>query len=170
MSRALASSDRSIRLPSSAGDTIRKAQAFAVEYNCKHGAMPSISECAKHVKVSVDSLTHYMSHASGTASLDSALGVDNGGQPSSLIELVADQKVDHDEVIETSMELDAMFTAFTSLSDTHRKVLERVFALNGGEPETMTAISNELGCSRERVRQIKEIGLRKLRVKIAQVS
>jgi RNA polymerase primary sigma factor len=49
------------------------------------------------------------------------------------------------------------------LAVNERKVLRRRFGLEGDEPETLEAIGQTLGLTRERVRQIETAGLRKLR-------
>jgi RNA polymerase primary sigma factor len=49
------------------------------------------------------------------------------------------------------------------LAVNERKVLRRRFGLEGDEPETLEAIGQTLGLTRERVRQIETAALRKLR-------
>ena len=52
---------------------------------------------------------------------------------------------------------------FDDLAPNERTVLRHRFGLEGGEPETLEAIGQRMGYSRERIRQIEGAGLRKLR-------
>lgn len=167
MSRALASTDRTIRLPSAASDVIRKAQAFAVEHDCKHGSMPTLVECAKHVKISPEALSNYMAHVSGTTSLDAKVNHKNDGQESTVLELIPDKNnKQSDEELDLQWNLEKLSVAFASLPESEQTILTRNFGLHGGEPLGLAASGLELGVSRERVRQIKEKALLKLRLSI----
>ena len=171
MSRALATTDRTIRLPCSASDVIRKAQAFAVEHRCQHGSMPTLDECAKHVKVSSEALSNYMAHASGTASLDAKVNHKSDGQESTVIELIPDHNGRQcEDEMDLQFDLEKLSVAFAALPEYEQTILTRNFALHGGEPVSLGAAGVELGVSRERVRQIKERALRRLRVSIRSVA
>jgi len=63
---------------------------------------------------------------------------------------------------EESLKKDMAFS-LSELKDREKEVLEMHFGLNGKHPTTLTAISLEFGISIERVRQIKEKAIRKLR-------
>jgi RNA polymerase nonessential primary-like sigma factor len=52
------------------------------------------------------------------------------------------------------------------LSERQRAVIERRYGLNGREPGTLEQLANELGLTRERVRQIQLEALSKLRKKL----
>lgn len=58
---------------------------------------------------------------------------------------------------------EAVNHALGTLSDRHRQILSLCFGMEGGVPATYQQIGNRLGISRERVRQLKEDALRKLR-------
>jgi len=53
------------------------------------------------------------------------------------------------------------------LAENERRVLRLRFGLDGGEPQTLEAIGQQLGLTRERIRQIEEAGLRKLRAMLS---
>ncbi|QBC31475.1 RNA polymerase sigma factor RpoS [Pandoraea cepalis] len=95
------------------------------------------------------------------ASLDAPLEIDPG---SSLLDLLSDdhsaapeQEVQHRELE------DLMRLWLSRLSTKHRYVIERRFGLNRVEPATLEELADEMGLTRERVRQIQQEALVKLK-------
>ncbi|VVE87982.1 RNA polymerase sigma factor RpoS [Pandoraea bronchicola] len=95
------------------------------------------------------------------ASLDAPLEIDPG---SSLLDLLSD---DHSEAPEQEVqhrELEDLMRLWLSrLSTKHRYVIERRFGLNRVEPATLEELADEMGLTRERVRQIQQEALVKLK-------
>ena len=60
-----------------------------------------------------------------------------------------------------------LVAVFDDLAPNERTVLRRRFGLEGDEPQTLEAIGQHMGYSRERIRQIEASGLRKLRALLA---
>jgi RNA polymerase primary sigma factor len=56
-----------------------------------------------------------------------------------------------------------LVAVFDDLAPNERTVLRHRFGLEGAEPQTLEAIGQRMGYSRERIRQIEASGLRKLR-------
>ncbi|VVD81810.1 RNA polymerase sigma factor RpoS [Pandoraea horticolens] len=95
------------------------------------------------------------------ASLDAPLEIDPG---SSLLDLLSD---DHSQAPEQEVqhrELEDLMRLWLSrLSTKHRYVIERRFGLNRVEPATLEELADEMGLTRERVRQIQQEALVKLK-------
>ena len=66
--------------------------------------------------------------------------------------------IDNEESLEKDMAL-----SLSELKDREKEVLEMHFGLNGSHPKTLNEIGEEFGLTRERVRQIKERAIRRLR-------
>jgi len=96
-----------------------------------------------------------------TASLDAPLDLD---PTSSLLDLLSD---DHSESPDSEVqhrELEILTRSWLSrLSDKHRHVIERRFGLNNIEPATLEQLADEMGLTRERVRQIQQEALVRLK-------
>ena len=107
-------------------------------------------------------MREYLERSEDCLSLDKPrTGLDS--QEHTLVELITDG--------EHPMEkLDNLFCSDTvdrllmTLNPVDRTIVERVFAFDGGEPQTYIKVSKDLGMSRERVRQRYHRALRKLHV------
>lgn len=81
------------------------------------------------------------------------------------MELISDpQAVTPDRAISDRESLNRMWTVLELLDDREKKVLAMRFGLNGEAPQTLEDVSREVGRTRERVRQIQNQALEKLRV------
>lgn len=169
ISRSIAYHERAIRLPSSSGDVLRTVQKFIVVYQEQHGKVPSRAECAKHVGVTEESLAHYLSHQQGVASLDtSTRGRNSADQRVSLLDLIADEQMTTDDWLEASLKKDALFAAICTLDKNSEAVLISYYGLYGKPQKNLAVLAKEMGLSRERVRQIKEKAIRKVRLNLSQ--
>lgn len=95
------------------------------------------------------------------ASLDAPLEIDPG---SSLLDLLSDDRSEAPEHEVQHRELEDLMRLWLSrLSTKHRYVIERRFGLNRVEPATLEELADEMGLTRERVRQIQQEALVKLK-------
>ena len=67
------------------------------------------------------------------------------------------------EAVRTRKQLEALGALFSSLTDREVTIVERYFGINGHDNETLEEIGISLGITKERVRQIKEDAMKKLR-------
>jgi RNA polymerase nonessential primary-like sigma factor len=96
-----------------------------------------------------------------TASLDAPLELDPA---SSLLDLLSDEQSQSPDAEVQHRELETLTRAWLSrLSDKHRHVIERRFGLNNIEPATLEELADEMGLTRERVRQIQQEALVRLK-------
>jgi RNA polymerase primary sigma factor len=68
-----------------------------------------------------------------------------------------------DEAVDTSFRDEALTNCLGSLSDRERRVLELRFGLNGEQPRSLDEVGGAFQVSRERIRQIENQSLKKLR-------
>jgi RNA polymerase nonessential primary-like sigma factor len=109
----------------------------------------------------VDEVRRILSLNEHIASLDAPLDVDPNH---SMVEVIADDVESGPESLLQSMEVDGLLGGWLAqLTERQRLVIERRYGLNGAEVSTLDVIANDLGLTRERVRQIQMEGLDRIR-------
>jgi RNA polymerase primary sigma factor len=158
--RALANQARLIRLPvhveALLGRYVREQQRLMQAL----GRPPTLEELAQVLGTSVDELRDLDEIRQPPVSLEAPVGEDEGR----LADLVPDESSDPSRVLAALFRDRAdLVSVLDDVAENERRVLRRRFGLEGEPPETLEAIGQRLGVSRERVRQIEAAGLRKLR-------
>ena len=150
ISRYLSCNDRVIRMPSHAVEILAKLRNWGPEFESVHGRQPTLEECAEYAKTSPERLRVYMEHSSDSVSLD--INLANGDGDSTLMDVVSDGS-DLMENLEMLVRSDYVDDLLHKLGEIDRAIVVKHFAMEGGESMSLQAIGNELGISRERVRQ-----------------
>ncbi|MCA9753524.1 MAG: sigma-70 family RNA polymerase sigma factor, partial [Gemmatimonadetes bacterium] len=124
------------------------------------GRAPTVEEIADEMGLTESDVRDHQIYALRAVSLDSPTSEE--GQ-TSLVNLLEDEgAMSPDErVAETDLSRD-LTDALNGLDPRERKILRDYFGMDTGEGTTLEAIGRELGLTRERVRQLKERGIRKL--------
>ena len=73
------------------------------------------------------------------------------------------ENVSDSEIERAAKQKQALRTLFTSLTEREKNIIIRYFGINGHEGETLEEIGDTMNLTKERVRQIKEDGMKKLR-------
>ena len=73
------------------------------------------------------------------------------------------ENVSDSEIERATKQKQALRTLFTSLTEREKNIIIRYFGINGHEGETLEEIGDTMNLTKERVRQIKEDGMKKLR-------
>ncbi|GLU34643.1 RNA polymerase sigma factor RpoS [Trinickia caryophylli] len=121
----------------------------------------SIDDIAYLTGKTTDEVTDILALNEHTASLDAPLDLDPA---SSLLDLLSDEQSQSPDAEVQHRELETLTRAWLSrLSDKHRHVIERRFGLNHIEPATLEELADEMGLTRERVRQIQQEALVRLK-------
>ena len=158
--RALANQARMIRLPVHVEALLGRYAKEQARLTQELKRAPTTEEVAAALRTSVDQVRELEEVRLPPVSLDSPTGTDD----TALHELVADTAGDPSTRLGTLLRTRTDLTSvLDDLAANERTVLRRRFGLEGGSPETLEAIGQELSLSRERVRQIEASGLRKLR-------
>jgi RNA polymerase primary sigma factor len=125
------------------------------------GREPSRQEVAASLDMAMDDLVKAIPIGQAELSLDAPL-VDN--EEGRLLDILADDDSSSpDEDVGGGDLSSSIDEALSHLRDREGRVLRLYFGLDGNEPMTLEEIGDELGVTRERVRQIKERALGKLR-------
>lgn len=142
-------------------NSIRRASS---ELGGRLGRDPSDQELADFLGLEVESLRRYLflNDSSFASSLDDQVG-DDGSR--NLHEMLPDDSLDNlDSVMISAQDLDALLVAMrNALDEREFRIISERFGLNGGKPMSLREIGEGFGVSRERIRQIEALALRKLR-------
>jgi RNA polymerase primary sigma factor len=165
--RGVANKARTIRMPVHIVDRERKIAKAERELHTRLGRGPTLQEIAKEAKLPLKQVKEVQEAARAVTSLDRPVGAEG---ETSLGELTAGDEAPPEEEVEVSLRQDALRRALEELPDRERDVLKLRFGLGKGEADketgpayTLAEIGEELGMSRERVRQIEAEALAKLR-------
>ena len=161
--------ERSIRLPINAFDVQRRITKYLDEFKEKNGRFPTLEECAEASKVTMPTFRAYIEHKEKPVSLDQMISSGGNSQilERSLIDLITCSDRSPEEYLEIQSCLDHLDELLALLPDRDRQMLELRYGLkNGGKGMTYAVIGEIMKISRERVRQIERISLKKIRFKL----
>ena len=151
--RAVADKGRTIRVPVHMGDKIRKTARAYNGLLTELEREPTDEEVAGALGWPVEEVRKVKAAMPDATSLNQPLSSDADG--SELGELVEDERTsDTIGAVIRGMETEWLSEAMETLSERHRHVLVRRYGLDDREPATLAELSEELGVSRERVRQL----------------
>jgi RNA polymerase primary sigma factor len=151
--RAVADKGRTIRIPVHRGDKLRKMARVYNELSAETEREPADEEVAGRLGWQVEDVRDLKSSLWDATSLNQPIGSD--ADTSEVGEFVEDEGAS--EVAGTligEMETQWLSEAIEDLPERHRRVLVRRYGLGDGETATLAQLSDELGISRERVRQV----------------
>lgn len=160
--RAVADKSRTVRVPVHVTESSQKIKKITLELSAELGRDPTREEVAKVAEMSVAKLESTLGSAQGfTLSLDAPLGEDSDRER---MEVFSTNEEDSTFEKIASIALTARATkAMDNLAPIEVEILNRRFGLAGKTATTLQEIANTIGKSRERIRQIQEKALLKLR-------
>jgi RNA polymerase primary sigma factor len=159
--RAIANQSKTIRLPIHAMDKLSKASRVAIEMHDELGREPSAEELAEVLGLRTARLAEMRTAALRPASLDAPLGDETS---TCLAEIVRDENAATPyEELEQKTLLSLLGDLVERLHPRERNILRLRFGLDGGEEKTLEEIGAEFGLTRERIRQLQNEALAKLR-------
>ena len=160
VTRALANQARTIRLPVHVELLLARYTREQRRLTQALGRPPTTEEMAKALDTSEREIAELEEVRQHPVSLDAPAG---GESTATLGDLIADRAAVPESFAELFRDRSDLVSVFDDLAANERTVLRRRFGLEGDEPETLEAIGQRLGLSRERVRQLEGSGLRKIR-------
>lgn len=159
--QGLADNSRIVKVPLNRVATIHKVGKARINLEQKFRRLPNTSEVAKELGISETDVTDSIKIGSTHTSLDAPLTEESQG---SLIDLMHDQKIEKpdDYALRRAQnkEIDKLLVV---LNDREREIIRLYFGIGEDTGYTLDEIGRRSGITRERVRQIKDIALRKLR-------
>ena len=164
--RALDNQAKTIRLPSHVVERLGILQRAATKLTEELGREPSDEELAAETGLNERKVKQYRRASAAPASLDAPIGDD--GDSNRIADVVADEKatLPSDE-LSAHMDLDLMNELLGSLNEREVKILRHRYGLDGEQEKTLEQIGDDYGLTRERIRQIENAALNKLRKRMA---
>ena len=159
--RALANQSKTIRLPVHLVDKISKMRRVSLRLQEAFGREPNDDELAEELGISSSRVSQMRTAAIRPASLDAPIGDDDSNNFS---EIVQDENADTPyEQLEEKTVTDMLQEMVKTLDPRETTILRYRFGLDGGTEKTLEEVGEKFGVTRERVRQIQNIALNKLR-------
>ncbi|UZR95376.1 sigma-70 family RNA polymerase sigma factor [Chondrinema litorale] len=161
--QALSENSRIVKIPVSLSGTISKIKKVSSGLEQKYEREPTDDELADALEMTTKEINGALNSASRQVSFDAPIGGDDDS--SSLLDVIENEnapKVDANLSDIESLKVEIERT-LNSLSYREQEVIKMTFGIGGKEQMTLQEIGEYLGLTRERVRQIKEKGIRKLR-------
>jgi RNA polymerase primary sigma factor len=166
--RALANQSKTIRLPVHLVDKISKMRRIAMKLQEEFGREPTDEELAEELGISVSRVAQMRTAAIRPASLDAPIGDDDSNNFSEVVEDEAAhtpyQQLEEKTVTRMLQEM------VKTLDQREATILRYRFGLDGGSEKTLEEVGEKFGVTRERVRQIQNIALNKLRKMIEKME
>ena len=160
--RAVADKGRTIRVPVHMTEKIRKMARTYNELSAELEREPTDEEVAERLGWTIDEVRDVKDAMPDATSLNQPLSSDSDS--SELGELVEDERAsDTPGTVMRGMESAQLGEAIQRLPERNRYVLLRRYGLDSHEPATLAQLSDELGVSRERIRQLQREAERMLK-------
>src|SRR6267378_3898454 len=147
--RALANQSKMIRLPVHLVDKIAKVRRVSLQMSDELGREPTDDELGEEIGIAREKVGRLKSLGIRPASLDAPIGDEDAQTP---FELLRDQNLRNE-----------MGGLLEVLDNREQKIISKRFGLDGGKPKTLEDVSKDFGITRERIRQLQNIALAKLR-------
>jgi len=159
--RALANQSKTIRLPVHLVDKIAKLRRVSAQLTEELGREPSDLELAEEVGMVEAKVAALKSAAIRPTSLDQPISDDDS---TALGDIIGDdQAFDPYEILRDKDLRDEVGDLLDVLDDRERKIINSRFGLDGQKSKTLEEVGVKFGVTRERIRQLQNIALRKLR-------
>ncbi len=162
MLQALAEQSRIVRLPLNRAGTLYRIGKAARELDQELERTPEVEEIAERLNLPKEEVRDTMTIANSHLSLDASFNDDEEGN--TLVDYLPDDNQDStDEMTYTNALCEDMRKALDTLTERERTILTLYFGLEGREPMTLEEIGERMNLTRERIRQIKEKAIQRLR-------
>ena len=159
--RALANQSKTIRLPVHLVDKIGKIRRVAAQMAEELGHEPTTEELAEELGLPVAKVAHLKTVAVRPASLDAKISADDD---TAFGDLVGDDRAeDPFEALRDKDLQDEVGDLLNVLDPRERKIIAFRFGLDGGRGRTLEEVGHKFGVTRERIRQLQNIALLKMR-------
>ncbi len=159
--RALANQSKTIRLPVHLVDKISKMRRVAMQLQEEFGREPTDEELAEELQTTASRISQMRMASIRPASLDAPIGDDDSN---SFSEVVQDENaIDPYEMLEDKTVTGMLEDMVKKLDPREATILRYRFGLDGGSERTLEEVGEKFNVTRERVRQIQNIALRKMR-------
>src|SRR6202521_1590202 len=159
--RALSNQGKTIRLPVHLGEKIAKVRRVALYLSEELGREPTDDELGEEIGIASGKVSQLKTVSIRPASLDAPISDDDSTE---FGEIVGDEEAQTPfELLRDKNLRNEVGGLLDVLDDRERKIIFSRFGLDGGKPKTLEEVGKKFGVTRERIRQLQNIALSKLR-------
>jgi RNA polymerase primary sigma factor len=161
VARALADKARTIRMPVHVVEKLNKIVRSERKLRAELGREPTAIEIARDLELTCDEVEQIRRTAQSPVSLEKPVGDE---EESEFGHFITDESVPlPEEAAEVTLRKETLERILSHLSQRERRVLELRYGLNGEHPRTLDEVGRAFNVTRERIRQIENQSLKKLR-------
>jgi RNA polymerase sigma factor (sigma-70 family) len=161
ITRGIANTGRTIRLPVHAGDTLVRLQKARSRFELEHGRHATLAELAEECDLAEDRVVEALRFSSEPLSLSEPLREDGDAE---LGDVVEDRTAAPPaEAACVAMLPEQVARMLQPLDEREREILCLRYGLDRGEPRTLEEVGEQFDLTRERIRQIEARAMSKLR-------
>ena len=161
ITRGIANTGRTIRLPVHAGDVLSRLQKARFRLETSLGRPATLHELSVELDMPIAKVTEAMRYAADTLSLSEPLRADGDAELGDMIE---DRGAESPfEAAAVALLPDQINRLLFPLDERERQILKLRFGLDRGEPRTLEEVGEHFNLTRERIRQIEARAMSKLR-------
>jgi len=159
--QALAEQARIVRLPLNKIGSINKINRALAELEQRHEREPSIHEIAKTLELAPEEIKEAMKHSNKPLSMDAPLNEEEEDSMYDILESNENPSPDENLINESlNREIER---ALSSLTEREARIIRLYYGLGNKHPFTLEEIGEKINLTRERVRQIKEKAIKRLK-------
>jgi RNA polymerase primary sigma factor len=161
VARALADKGRTIRMPVHVVEKLNKILRTERKLRAERGREPTSGDIAAELEMPIEEVEQIRRTSQTPVSLEKPVGDDDESEFGHFIE--DDSEPLPDEHAALTLRNETLGRALLTLGERERRVLELRFGLNGESPRTLDEVGRAFNVTRERIRQIENQSLKKLR-------
>ena len=161
ITRAIADQSRTIRVPVHMVETIYKVKKISRVLMQELGRKPTDEEVAEKAEVPVENILAIRKYSQVPLSLEMPVGDEDSSQ---LVDFIEDKNLESPEHLTMRNILrEELLSSMEILTEREQMIIKLRFGFDDGRPRTLEEVGRVYGVTRERIRQIEEKALRKLR-------
>ena|SRR5438105_14526194 len=161
LKRALANQSKTIRLPVHLVDKVAKVRRVSLQMSDELGREPTDEELGEEIGIASEKVARLKSVGIRPASLDAPIAENDSTEFS---EVIGDDEAQTPfELLRDKNLLGEVEGLLEVLDPREKKIISQRFGLDGGKPKTLEDVGKDFGITRERIRQLQNIALAKLR-------
>ncbi len=159
--RALADQGKTIRVPVHLGEKLAKMRRVSLQMSDELGREPTDEELGEEIGIASEKVARLKSVGIRPASLDAPIAENDSTE---FAEVIGDDGAQTPfELLRDKNLLGEVDGLLEVLDPREKKIISQRFGLDGGEPKTLEDVGKDFGITRERIRQLQNIALAKLR-------
>lgn len=163
ITRTIADSGRTIRVPVHMYEQIARLTRVQEKLTSDLDRNPTPEEIAQVLEIKVEDVLKIQEYAEEAISLDMPVGEMVHGEQTTLIDVIKDDTYSVEKSVFNSFLHDDLTKLLYTLTPKEQDIIERRFGLIDNKPQSLETIGKDYKITRERVRQIEEKALKKLR-------